>query len=76
MDFTFDETNLSELDKEYALSLWGKRYPTGNEALKAHWNFIKINTAKAKETFKNETLSYDTGTMEVLDIYGTDLPNG
>lgn len=76
MKLTFDESNLSELDREYTLSLWGKRYPTSKEALAAHLNFIKSNTTKAKEIFKNETLSYDCGTMEVLDIYGTDLPNG
>lgn len=76
MNFDLNVSDLSELDKEYALSVWSKRFSRSIEVLTDHYNFIETKTNKAKEQFKNETLSYGLRKNEVLDIYGTDLPNG
>lgn len=65
----------SEIEKQLAPTAWTKRM-SPDDVVKAHIQFIKGKTEIANETIKHESFQYGSNEMEILTIYGTDLPNG
>lgn len=65
----------SEIEKQLSPTAWVKR-ASPNDIVKVHIKYINEQTEIANGTIKNESLKYGSSEMEVITIYGTDLPDG
>lgn len=66
----------TELEKQYQCSAWSHRFPSSDQVLEHHIEFVQKQSKLAREKIAYETIYYGSGTNENFDLFGTNLPDG
>ncbi|XP_049886957.1 kynurenine formamidase [Pectinophora gossypiella] len=65
-----------ELEREYSPSMWSRRFPTAQEVLQHHLNFVTAESEAVTNTIPHKLeIEYGSTPGQKLDILGTDLPD-
>ncbi|XP_026314689.1 kynurenine formamidase isoform X2 [Hyposmocoma kahamanoa] len=69
-------TETIDLDREYTPSKWSQRFPTFQEVLQHHLNFVTAASEEATNNIPHKLeIEYGPTPGQKLDILGTDLPD-
>ncbi|XP_072936280.1 kynurenine formamidase-like isoform X2 [Epargyreus clarus] len=65
-----------DVEKEYQPHMWSTRFPTPEDVIQQHTDFITAESKRATESIPHELdVKYGTSEDQKLDIFGTDLPD-
>lgn len=68
---------MNDFELEYSPSRWSCRFNSNADKVLAHHiEFVTKKSALARDHVKYEQFSYGPGSMETIDMFGTDLPDG
>ncbi|CAH2100146.1 unnamed protein product [Euphydryas editha] len=65
-----------DLEREYSPSMWSTRFPSAQEVLQHHVNFVTTESEAAINNIPHKLeIEYGSTPGQKLDIFGTDLPD-